>query len=250
MTFIDEGGNTSAGLGYESQETHTPVEAPVEAASAPEDLIDPESYGDFKVPVTVAGETRLVPLNEVRNGFMMQSDYTQKTQQLAAERARLAQAERLMYAFEQDPQSTLQALSQAFGDGDDTDIEDIDPEEIRLRNVESFMEEQRQRELDNFITSQVQGLKAQHGEFDENELFGFMVQSGIKDFETAFGAMQWKSQQARARADQQATDAKRTLPPVAGGRGVAAGAVVPGATQPVNSIREAFELAQRQLGLA
>jgi len=49
------------------------------------DEFDFDSIKDKSVKVTVNGETFEVPLAELRNGYMRQSDYTRKTQQVAAD---------------------------------------------------------------------------------------------------------------------------------------------------------------------
>ena len=56
-----------------------------------------------------------VSLEELRDGYQRQSDYTRKTQELASERKRLEQAEAIVSSLESDPESTLRALGDAFG---------------------------------------------------------------------------------------------------------------------------------------
>lgn len=226
----------------------------LEAPSAPEDLLDPSLYGDFKVPVKVNGQEQYVPFREVQSGYMMQSDYTRKTQEVASERARLAQAERLMMAMESDPEGTLQALNEAFkaqnGGSDDLYDEDVElsTEQRELAEIKAWKQSQEQRETDAYIASQVANLKASYGDFDQDELFDFMVSQGISDFDMAYGAMNWKKQQRRTAADAATTGEKRALPPIAGGRGVAAGSIGGVSSGPPQSFSEAAEAAYRELG--
>lgn len=220
-----------------------------------DDLLDPALYGDFRVPVKVNGQDTYVPLKDMTSGFMMQSDYTQKTQQIAAERERLAQADRLMQAMEADPAGTLRALQEAYqagsgGEGFDDDFDELSPEEQRLAQLESWKATQEQRELDTWIGQQVDSLKTAHGDFDETELYDYMLSHSIKDFGVAHAAMSFQKQQRQQTLDRQAGDAKRQLPPVAGGHGVNAGALSQGtSTGPPNDMRAAAEAAIRELNL-
>ena len=46
--------------------------------------------------VKVDGQEQQVSLDELRNGYQRQADYTRKTQELASERERLAQGEAIV----------------------------------------------------------------------------------------------------------------------------------------------------------
>ena len=65
--------------------------------------------------VKVDGVDQEVSLEELRDGYQRQSDYTRKTQELASERRRLQQAEAIVQSLESDPDGTIKALSEAFG---------------------------------------------------------------------------------------------------------------------------------------
>lgn len=64
--------------------------------------------------VKVDGEEAQVSLEELQNGYQRQADYTRKTQEIAAERERLQQAERIVSALEADPEATLHTLARSF----------------------------------------------------------------------------------------------------------------------------------------
>ena len=89
----------------ESTEVDTP-ESSVE--------VQEEPAGDTYA-VKVDGEEQEVSLDELRDGYQRQSDYTRKTQELASERKRLQQAEAIVAALESDPAGTLTALGDDFG---------------------------------------------------------------------------------------------------------------------------------------
>lgn len=142
-----------------------------EAAS--EEVWNWEDYSDQLVPTQVDGETRMVPLSELRDGFMMRSDYTRKTQAVA-EKERAAQwAADIQNALNQDPQGTLQVLAQAYGLAtpqeqqqnplDEMD-DDIRPWAERTMRAEQELQQMRQS-LQNV---EVENIKAQvRAEMDE-----------------------------------------------------------------------------------
>ena len=74
----------------ESVETNTP-DSSVE--------VQQEPTGEAYI-VKVDGEEREVSLDELRDGYQRQSDYNRKTQDLAAERKRLQQAEAIVAALD------------------------------------------------------------------------------------------------------------------------------------------------------
>jgi hypothetical protein len=223
-----------------------------EPASPQGDILDVEAYGNHLVPIEVDGRTEYVPLSQARSGLMMQADYTRKTQELALQREQNVQAERLVHALQSDPQRTLQALAEQlgvqFGDQPSA-VEELDPIEQRLQQHDQFIAAQQQRELDQYIATEIGKLKSDFGQFNEQELFDYMVQNEIRDFSKAFGAMQWERQVAKRRADQQVQQQKAALPPIVGGHGVATGAVVTGPSESPKSMADAFAQAKQQLGL-
>ena len=108
------------------------------------------STGD-SYTVKIDGREERVSLNELQNGYQRQADYTRKTQELASERERLAQGEAIVQALEADPEGAITALAGSFGVGvgnhntsspEHGDYEDVDPDEVRLRRIESSIEEQ------------------------------------------------------------------------------------------------------------
>lgn len=76
---------------------------------------DVATYKDQLVTVKVNGKDVQVPLGEALNGYMRQSDYTQKTQ-ATAEAVKLAEwATQLQQAIQSDPEGTIQYLARAYG---------------------------------------------------------------------------------------------------------------------------------------
>lgn len=213
-------------------------------------------YGDRQVTVKVDGQDLAVPLKEALDGYSRQSDYTRKTQEIAAERQRLAQAEAIYQALESDPQGTMQALQEAFGIASQStpaggDDEWVDPTEQRIAVLEAQIAAQQEAARQAAIDQEIVGLKQTYGEFDESQLLAHAVKFGIPNLEAAYAHMTYNdvlSASQRAAADEAAIAAKREAQIVAGGRTAADGVVTAGAGEKVKTIMDAFRLAQRMHG--
>ena len=119
--------------------------------------------------VSVDGESQEVSLQELRDGYQRQADYTRKTQELASERKRLQQAEAIASALENDPEATLKALGDAFGvqtsrvsqtsDDDSWDTDDATTK--RLQDLEAKVAQQDRLRRKQVVEKQVEDLKKQ-----------------------------------------------------------------------------------------
>ncbi len=236
-----------------------PVE-PVESADIPKasteestETVESETY-----TIKVDGEEQTVTLEELQSGYQRQADYTRKTQELASDRQRLQQAEAIANALESDPAGTISALSTAFGVSDtqaspesDDSWEDMDPTEQRIARIEAQMESQAAAARQQAIDKEVVELKSKYGDFDERALFQHALSNGIPNLDAAYAHMRFgevAASAAKAQADREVTESKRSTPAVEGGKTVQAGAVVSNNDgQQAGSIREAFALAKKQL---
>jgi hypothetical protein len=235
------------GLGYQEPEVESTPTTETEAQR-----LDIGQYGDHVVTLKVGGEDVELPLRDAISQGMMQQDYTRKTQELASQREELAYAERLVQALESDPERALQALAQAyevqFGDAEPQ--EPLDPEEARWQQVESFMQAQYEAQQQADLDLTLNQMRTSYGDFDENELLSYAIEHHIANLDDAFKAMSYDSivgPAKTAQAQREAQQRKETAPPVAGGHGVAPGAVTPGGGPP-GSVREAFAQAKAQHG--
>jgi hypothetical protein len=84
-------------------------------AEDPDSFINevPQEPGEMYT-IKVDGVEEQVTLEELQNGYQRHSDYTRKTQEVAAERERLRQAEQIVSALENNPEETLKTLAQSF----------------------------------------------------------------------------------------------------------------------------------------
>jgi len=208
--------------------------------------------------VKVDGDEHQVSLEELQDGYQRQADYTRKTQELAAERQRLQQAETIVSALESDPHGTLTALGNALGvennlvhQDEHQSWEDEDPTTQRVANLEAQVARQAQTQRKQALDREVYRLKSHYGDFDEQALFQHALDNKISNLEAAYTHMNFNGLAGYAgklQRDQDALEAKRGGAPVEGGKTVQQGTVVDDNPKKVSSLREAFALAKQELG--
>lgn len=79
----------------------------------PDSPLTPENPGFWAQQVDIDGE--VIPLGEMRNGYLRQSDYTKKTQALAEERRQTEDATKLFQSYSEDPSEFARALAVEHG---------------------------------------------------------------------------------------------------------------------------------------
>ena len=213
--------------------------------------------------VKVDGVDQEVSLEELRDGYQRQSDYTRKTQELASERKRLQQAEAIVSSLETDPNGTLTALADAFGvqmgssprqnnndDYDSWDDVQPDPTEQRITQLETQLAQQARLHRKQQVEKQVEGLREQYGEFDSQELYQHALTHKIGNLEAALTHMRYgdvAEKASKLEKEQERTDAKRDASVVEPTGSKQTGVVKDSASAKPNSIRQAFEDAKREL---
>lgn len=238
---------STAGEPFGAEETGelTAGESTGEAAESTED--QPELFS-----VRVGGKEQQVSLDELTKGFMLQADYTRKTQELAAQRQQVEAMFVLQNALQNDPRTTLAALAGQLGvdlgfgqQAPAQQADDADPLEILAREVEALrtglsareraelearQAAQTQANLRAQIDNEIATLKAQHGEFDHMQLIQYAVDHQSPNLDLAWNAWQYEQQQLQKIAERNATvAAKRKAQVVSGGNATAgAGAVTQG----------------------
>lgn len=232
------------------------------SSSGEEDYFSWDEYADRKVKLPVAGEEIEVPLREALSGYQRQADYTRKTQELSQERSQLQFASAIQQALENDPQSTIDLLKEHYNLNEGlSQEEDIfaDPMEKQYRQLESriksFEEQRAYEQLENNINS----LQTKYGEgFDANEVISKALSTGTTDLEgiykqIAFDKIMNKEQavskikQEQLAKENAIVESKRQMGVVSGSSGAASAA---SQNSHVGSLRDAFDLAKRQLGIS
>ncbi len=199
-----------------------------------EDVSDEPSEFDFEaikdqlVEITVRGQTSRVPLAELRNGYMRQADYTQKTQQVAADMQVVNWAKEMQSAFAKDPAATIRELQEHFGLVDDSDDEyaDLDPEVqplakavkaqereiVRLqRAAQANAEAAQQSQVQAGVRAELEAMKSTYADFDPQIILPMAIEQQLtmvqaykiwKADQTANGAK--VTEATRAKADEAA----------------------------------------------
>ncbi len=190
-------------------------------------------------------------LEDVRSGMLRQADYTRKTQEVAAERQRLQQAETLWNALYEDPAGALEAIQEHFAEQLAAPGE-VDPDARRWSEVESFMQREQQRETVAAINGELQTLESKFGKFDHDALLNHAIDNGIGNLEAALIHQRATTPALQAQMQHQAAEAaalaaKQGLPPVAGG-GSAAGSTQRGG-KPIVRPRDALAEALAEAGV-
>ena len=243
-----------------SAESEAPQTLPIfqDSKQAPAEAEQPQVQ-TYKL--TIDGQEQELPRDEVEKSFLMQRDYTRKTQELAEQRKELETAEKLVRMLEADPTKTLKLLQEAYevdfaGGETEGDDEFVDPEEQRWNEVQEFMARQQQAQLEAEIDAEFSQVAQKYG--IENtperqlELIEFAANNNLPSLEYAHilmshssDAAQQQAEAAKAAADQAAQAARAQSKIVEGGHGVQSGVV--GTPAKVSTVAEAFKQAKARL---
>lgn len=224
-------------------------------------ILSMEEYGDHHVPIVVDGETLSVPLSEATSSFLMQSDYTRKTERLAREREQF-EAERdtqtdaanLLQSWTTNPKETAAELAKAAGlqlaesknNEDDSYYEndypaDNDTSQKEIAELKKQLQETSQTVNDmaradfvRDISNRFEKLDAEYGKvagsIEPNHVYDYMAKNKVS-VEDAYKAVQFtriaERQELSSRAQTTANKVSTTqpAPPT---RGQRAGAVTTG----------------------
>lgn len=213
-----DGATDSGTEGFEPEVTATAD--PAGAATGSESVTDGPLF-----TLKVAGQERQVSQDELLALAQKGDDYTRKTQELAAERQRLASLDALYTALEADPKGTLSALSEAFGLGltESNPIEEItDPLEREVAELRTWKQQMESQARQDAIERELSTLTSRYGDVDEEALLQHAISRNIPDLEDAYKSL--KFEELRSHKEQTALEAKRQASVVEGGSSVQAGA--------------------------
>lgn len=252
----------SEATGIDSVETTTEVVADTEVApepqatttEAPAEVLDLDAYGNYVVPIKVDGEELTVPVREATQGYMRQSDYTRKTQELAD--ARIIQE-----ALESNPAETLKILSDVYGieavapaEVQQEAPEELDPTQRALQEIQEWKAQIEQAELEASIRTDLGRIEGETG-IPGDELLRFALESNITDLDIAASHFMRSREdvykqhaEAKAKADAERVAAKEQASFIAGGGSPAAGSVSEGPVK-YGNFREAMRAAMQQHGV-
>jgi len=225
------------------------------------DVDDSSGFVSESEPVEALFELDGTPitLDEARNGYLRQSDYTKKTQELAEMRQRLADAEAITEALRSDPANTLKALGDAFGVGMDVQendsFMDLDPDEQRIAILEQKIAAQEQAATQAAIEAELNDMHGQYGDFDDSALFAHAIKGGFPNLRAAYADLNFNNLQARLAEietkkaqEQKRIAAKRQAANTVHSGASRNGSVDPSGNEGFGSLREAYLAAKKSLG--
>lgn len=117
------------------------------------------------LPETIEINGKQVPLDELKSGYLRQSDYTQKTQALAQEKRQLEEAIRIMEQVKQNPE-VAKTLN-------------YDEREARLRELEANYN-------DLLLAQEINTLSSKYADFDADSVLQFAVDKQMVNLEDAY----------------------------------------------------------------
>lgn len=205
--------------------------------------------GENKPTTYTLSDGTEVPLEELERGWLRQSDYTRKTQEVSALRQEAEQALRLMQALSENPAETLEALQRNL----QLDTEDdLDPYEQQLRAHEERFAQLEQERFDQELEYTLQTLQDQYADrgFVPEEVLQYAIDNEIPNLRAAFLALE-EDKAADAERQQRNAEAlgrKQTLPPL-GGRSRQLGGDAPEFVE-VHNVRDAMRNALAELDLS
>ena len=231
-----------------------------EAPLTAQDYFTWDEYADRPVKLNIAGEEIDVPLKEALAGYQRQADYTRKTQELSEQRKQVQFGSALQEALQNDPRNTLELLKQHYGlDEQQTSDEDelfSDPTEKQFRQLESRIKAFEQQKAVQDLEKTVESLSRKYGDaFDADEIIAKALATGNSNLEavykqTAFDRIFEQNVTANQVKAKKADDEKAIVQAKRDATVVSKGASAKSAdvsSKPVTTLREAFELAKRQL---
>jgi len=164
---------------------------------------DPDNSDTFTV--TVDGEEIEVTRDELLAGYSRHSDYTKKTQEIAAERQRLQGLEQLAEALNTNPKIALETLAEQLGvdftDGDtvevdNDDLDDMDPLERQVHELRRQLEgltterqtdqqHQAQQAADAALDAEINEIKQVDPDLNEDDLLRFAIDENMPTLKLA-----------------------------------------------------------------
>lgn len=187
-----------------------------------------QEHASNQVPVKIDGQETLVPLEELRNGYMRHADYTRKTQEVAETQKLAEWAKEFQDRFQSDPQTMVRMLASAIGydvggepEGAADPFAELLSSDPELAPVANTLRQQQQMiaELQNqldalngtatetrselemqrnveLVRKEIQEAKTQFEDFDEMTILPIAAQTGL-DLKASY--LLWRGSQAVAK---------------------------------------------------
>lgn len=155
--------------------TQPVVETPIVEATpivegAPTDVTDTATQPT--IPETIEIDGKQVPIDELKGGYLRQSDYTRKTQDLAREREKAKVAQQYFDVINAKPDVAKQ-FAQAFN------LPYVDPEKEKVTELEHKYQ-------DLLLEREIELLSVKYPDFDSKEVLQLAHDEQINKLENAY----------------------------------------------------------------
>lgn len=170
--------NVNTGTSVQSQEPQvTPNPAPVQEGDV---VQTPTPITEYEIDGL--GKVKIDDIKEWKQGYLRQSDYTKKTQSIAAQKKEIQDAMDLYNYFKQNPQIARQVANGQPVNTVGTPFEKINPITGELDEVK--------RELSTIkLDTEISRLKGKYTDFNEVEVLEKADELGINDLEFVYKAL-------------------------------------------------------------
>lgn len=143
--------------------TETQQSEPTQPTQGTEDVTQTQSEEPKPQVFEIDGQE--VSLEELQRGYLRQSDYTRKTQEIARKERELAQAQQIMEAVQKNPEIASQV--------------GYNPEQARVQNLEAEL-------FDMRLAQEINTLSTKYTDFDTNEVIDFALSRQMESLEDAY----------------------------------------------------------------
>lgn len=178
-----------------AQEEVSKAQPQVEQPAIPSEAVVEQSKEvvDDK-PITVEVDGKEVTIDELKNGYLRQSDYTKKTQEVAHQRKETEEAIKLYEHLKNNPEITQQ-LQQV------TSVpRSIDPTQSKVVELEQKM-------YDMMLEREIETLQSKYSDFEVMEVIEMASQKQLTNLEDAYHLV--KSQKQGGQVSMQSADIEK-----------------------------------------
>lgn len=168
---IEEYREMKAQMEQEEKEVSTEPQPEAEPAQATPTQTEPEPPAEPEMQ-TFEVDGQQLTLDELKNGYLRQSDYTRKTQAIRRKEHKTEQALKTLEKIQSDP-DVAKVFSEQF------DIPTLDPSVSATREIQD-------KYFDLLIETQFKEMHEKYGEFDEQDVIDVAIKGRIEDLDMAY----------------------------------------------------------------
>jgi hypothetical protein len=167
--------------------TGAPVQSPEIQGQTPTAPIQGGDVATTPIPITEyeiegLGKVKIDDIKEWKQGYLRQSDYTKKTQSIAAQKKEMQDAIDLYNYFKKNPQIAQQVANGQPINPAGTPLEKMNPVTGELEEV--------RRELSTMkLDNELNRLKGKYSDFNEVEVLEKADELGVEDLEFVYKAL-------------------------------------------------------------